>query len=71
MNAPKAPTADGDVTKWAKLCPAVARSLEEGGAERVTFFNFRKSAWRSLRTTNPLETFTREFRRRDCATILL
>ena len=55
---------DAFVTKWSKLCPAVARSLEEGGAELLTFYEFPKAAWKSLRTTNPLETLNREFRRR-------
>jgi transposase-like protein len=52
------------VTKWSKLCPAVARSLEEAGAELLTFFEFPKAMWRSLKTTNPLENLNREFRRR-------
>lgn len=52
------------VAKWSVLCPAVARSLEEGGAELLTFYEFPKAMWRSLRTTNPLENLNREFRRR-------
>jgi transposase-like protein len=52
------------LVKWTKLCPAVARSLEEAGTELLTFFEFPKSMWRSLRTTNPLENLNREFRRR-------
>lgn len=55
---------DAFVTKWTTLCPAVVRSLEEGGAELLTFYEFPKAAWKSLRTTNPLETLNREFRRR-------
>ena len=50
--------------KWAALCPAVARSLEEAGEELLTFFEFPRSMWKSLRTTNALENLNREFRRR-------
>lgn len=52
------------LAKWSTLCPAVARSLQEAGAELLTFFEFPKAMWRSLRTTNPLENLNREFRRR-------
>jgi transposase-like protein len=52
------------VTKWTKLCPAVARSLEEGGEQLLTFYAFPKPLWRALRTTNALENLNREFRRR-------
>jgi len=52
------------VAKWSRLCPAVARSIEEAGVELLTFYEFPKSMWRSLRTTNPLENLNREFRRR-------
>ena len=55
---------DAFLAKWTKLCPAVARSLEEAGEELLTFYEFPKSMWRSLRTTNPLENVNREFRRR-------
>ena len=55
---------DAFVAKWTKLCPAVARSLEEAGHELLTFYEFPKAMWRSLRTTNPLENLNREFRRR-------
>ena len=54
----------GFVTKWAKLVPAVVRSLEEAGLELLTFYSFPKSMWKSLRTTNALENLNREFRRR-------
>jgi transposase-like protein len=50
--------------KWTALCPAVARSLEEAGDELLTFFEFPRSMWKSLRTTNALENLNREFRRR-------
>ena len=46
------------------MCPAVARSLEEAGLEVLTFYDFPKVMWKSLRTTNSLENLNREFRRR-------
>ena len=52
------------VAKWTKLCPAVARSLEEAGDRLLTFYAFPKPLWRALRTTNTLENLNREFRRR-------
>jgi transposase-like protein len=55
---------DAFVAKWSKLCPAVARSIEEAGLELLTFYEFPKAMWRALRTTNPLENLNREFRRR-------
>ena len=50
--------------KWAKQCPGVGRSLEEGGAELLTFFTFPKAQWKTLRTTNVIERLNEEFRRR-------
>lgn len=50
--------------KWSKLCPAVARSLAEAGVQLLTFYEFPKGMWKSLRTTNALENLNREFRRR-------
>lgn len=50
--------------KWSQLCPAVARSIEEAGAELLTFYEFPKAMWKSLRSTNALENLNREFRRR-------
>lgn len=55
---------DAFVAKWSKLCPAVARSLEEAGLDLLTFYAFPRTMWRALRTTNPLENLNREFRRR-------
>jgi len=52
------------VTKWASLCLAVVRSLEEAGEQLLTFDAFPKAMWRALRTTNTLENLNREFRRR-------
>ncbi len=50
--------------KWGSLCAEVARSLEEAGEQLLTFFEFPKAMWKSLRTTNPIENLNREFRRR-------
>jgi putative transposase len=55
---------DAFLAKWSRLCPAVARSLEEAGAELLTFYEFPKPMWKSLRSTNSLENLNREFRRR-------
>ncbi|MDD5707973.1 MAG: IS256 family transposase [Kiritimatiellae bacterium] len=55
---------DAFVVKWRTLCPPVARSLEEAGIELLTFYEFPKAMWKSLRTTNALENLNREFRRR-------
>ena len=52
------------LTKWASLCPAVVRSLEESGERLLTFYEFPKPMWKSLRTTNAIENLNREFRRR-------
>jgi transposase-like protein len=52
------------VAKWNKLCPAVVVSLEEAGEQLLTFYEFPRAMWKSLRTTNPLENLNREFRRR-------
>lgn len=56
--------ADAFVKKWSTLCAAVARSLEEAGEELLTFYDFPKATWKSIRTTNMLENLNREFRRR-------
>jgi Transposase, Mutator family len=50
--------------KWAKRSPGVVRSLQEGGAELLTFFTFPKAQWKTLRTTNVIERLNEEFRRR-------
>lgn len=52
------------MTKWRKLCPAVAKSLEEAGEQLLTFYAFPKAMWKALRTTNSIENLNREFRRR-------
>jgi len=51
-------------TKWKKRCPAVVESLEEAGAELLTFYRFPESQWKGLRTTNIVERVIEEFRRR-------
>lgn len=55
---------DAFLKKWSTLCPAVATSLEEAGLELLTFYEFPKATWKSIRTTNILENLNREFRRR-------
>jgi transposase-like protein len=55
---------DAFLAKWSRLCLAVARSLEEAGTELLTFYEFPKAMWKSLRSTNSLENLNREFRRR-------
>jgi len=60
------------LAKWSQLCPPVARSLEEAGQELLTFYEFPKAMWKSLRSTpnttgctaNAIENLNREFRRR-------
>jgi hypothetical protein len=53
---------DAFVKKWATLCPAVAKSLQEAGLELVAFYEFPKATWKSIRTTNTIENLNREFR---------
>ena len=50
--------------KWTPRCPGVVRSLQEGGEERLTFFQFPKRQWKTLRTTNVIERLNEKFRRR-------
>ncbi len=52
------------LSKWQRLCPPVARSLEEAGPDLLTFYDLPKPMWKSLRTTNAIENVNREFRRR-------
>jgi transposase-like protein len=42
----------------------VVRSLRDGGEELLSFFQFPKSQWKTLRTTNVIERLHEEFRRR-------
>jgi transposase-like protein len=55
---------DHFLSKWRKLCPPVARSLEDAGERLLTFYEYPKAMWKGLRTTNSLENLNREFRRR-------
>ena len=43
------------VRKWSALCAAVATSLDEAGPGTLTFYDFPKSMWKSIRTTNMQE----------------
>lgn len=52
------------VKKWTKGCPGAVASLEEAGAELLTFFRYPRSQWKSWRTTNSIERLYLEFRRR-------
>ncbi len=52
------------LNKGEKLCPAVVRSYREAGDQLLTFYDFPKPMWKSLRTTNSIENLNREFRRR-------
>lgn len=54
---------DAFVKKWSTVYQAVAKSLEEPGLELLTFYDFPRVMWKSLRTTNTLENPDREFRR--------
>jgi putative transposase len=49
---------------WRPRAEGVARSLEEGGDELMTFFRFPRSQWKCIRTTNMIERLNEEFRRR-------
>jgi transposase-like protein len=66
--AESAATARGAYTafecKWTSRCPGVVRSLQEGGDELLTFFQFPRRQWKTLRTTNVIERLNEEFRRR-------
>lgn len=55
---------DAFLTKWRRLCPPVARSLEEAGLALLTFYEYPRSMWKALRSTNAVENLNREFRRR-------
>jgi len=52
------------IKTWAKGCPGAVTSLEEAGAELLTFFRYPRSQWKSWRTTNSIERLHLEFRRR-------
>lgn len=50
--------------KWSRKAESVARSLEDAGADLLTFMSFPQAQWRSLKTTNIVERLNHEFRRR-------
>jgi len=50
--------------RWRIRCAAVARSLEEGGPELLTFLRYPALQWKSLRSTNVIERIHGELRRR-------
>lgn len=52
------------VKKWTSLCPSAVRSLEEAGTDLLTYYQFPRSQWKCLRTTNALERLNGELRRR-------
>jgi putative transposase len=52
------------VKKWTKGCPGAVMSLEEAGAELLTFFRYPRRQCKSWRTTNSIERLYQEFRRR-------
>jgi len=52
------------LAKWSRLCPPVARSLEEAGEELLSFYGLPRRMWKSIHSTNTLENLCREFRRR-------
>lgn len=55
---------DAFVRKWSRKAESVARSLEDGGSDLLTFMRFPEKQWRSLKTTNIVENLNHEFRRR-------
>ncbi len=57
--------------KWRLTCRAVADSLEEAGANRLTFGRLPESRWNSARTTRPIERLQKAFKRRIRAQTVL
>lgn len=55
---------DAFLRKWRRLSDGVARSIEEAGADLLTFSRYPKSQWKAIRTTNIIERLNQEFRRR-------
>lgn len=51
-------------SKWQVLYPKAVLCLEKDLPELLTFFQFDPHHWRKIRTTNPIERFFREYRRR-------
>ena len=54
--------------KWRKDCPQVVKSLNEAGQELLTFYQYPKSMWKMLSTTNCVERLNEEFWRRVTTT---
>jgi putative transposase len=50
--------------KWETLYPKAILCLENDLEEMLSFFQFDPHHWRKIRTTNPIERFFREYRRR-------
>ena len=50
--------------RWAKELPSAVKCLERSIDSCLTFFNFPKEEWISLRTTNIIERLNKEFKRR-------
>jgi transposase-like protein len=55
---------DAFIKKWSKRSPGVVESLNEAGDELLTFYEFPKEQWKTIRTTNVIERLNGEFRRR-------
>jgi len=54
----------GFVEKWEKDCPSAVKCLGKSIDSCLTFMNFPKEEWLSLRTTNVIERLNKEFKRR-------
>ncbi len=50
--------------RWAKEVPSAFKSLEQNIESALRFYNYPAEEWLSLRTTNPIERFNKEFKRR-------
>ena len=50
--------------RWQKALPSAVKCLENSMDACLTFFNFPKEEWISLRTTNGIERLNKEFKRR-------
>ena len=50
--------------RWAKELPSAVRCLERSINQCLTFFQFPREEWISLRTTNIIERLNKEFKRR-------
>jgi putative transposase len=50
--------------KWEKELPSAVKCLQNNIENCLTFFNYPKEEWISLRTTNIIERLNKEFKRR-------